>query len=68
MVHIDRLGNVKILNLLNQLGSIDRSRQFGEQVRQVGIQRRWCAVGDPTPAGDMRAAKSVCCPPSFCRL
>ena len=51
MVHIDRLGNVKILNLLNQLGSIDRSRQFGEQVRQVGIQRRWWRGGGPHAGG-----------------
>ena len=37
----NRVGNVKILNLLIELGSIDRSSQFCDQVRQAGIQRGW---------------------------
>ena len=37
----NRVGNVKILNLLIELGSTDLSSQFCDQVRQAGIQRGW---------------------------
>ena len=42
LVHIDGLEKVKILNLLIQLGSIDRSGQFGHHVHHAAeIQGRW---------------------------
>ena len=49
IVHIDRIGQIEILNLLIQLGSIDRSAQFGHHVRHAAEIHggRWCRGGSP---------------------
>ena len=72
IVHIDRIGQIEILNLFIQLGSINR---FAQSVTMSVMLLRSMegagAEGKPTPAGErvgvsMRADKSVCCPPSLC--
>ena len=45
-MHVDWVGKVKILSLLIQLGSIDRSGQFGHHVRHAAdVHGRWRREG-----------------------